>query len=45
MTRRNWLHLDLKGAIPSCDELLRWLAYFAGLGFNGIVWEYEDRLP
>ena len=41
----NWLHLDLKGAVPSEPRLLEWLDWFADLGFNGIVWEYEDRLP
>lgn len=41
----NWVHLDLKGVIPAADELLRWVDYLADCGFNGIVWEYEDRLP
>jgi len=41
--RRNWLHLDLKGIIPTADRLLAWLDFFASCGFNGIVWEYEDR--
>lgn len=39
----NWLHLDLKGIIPSFEKLLSWLDFFADAGFNGIVWEYEDR--
>ena len=41
----NWLHLDLKGVVPSETKLLSWLDWFAQAGFNGIVWEYEDRLP
>lgn len=41
----NWLHLDLKGCIPSEGALLTWLDFFAECGFNGIVWEYEDRIP
>ncbi len=40
---RNWLHLDLKGIIPTADKMLAWLDFFADCGFNGIVWEYEDR--
>ena len=42
---KNWLHLDLKGAIPSCRKMKEQLAYFKHCGFNGIVWEYDDRIP
>lgn len=41
----NWLHLDFKGTMPNADHLKEWLTYFADAGFNGIVFEYEDRLP
>lgn len=41
----NWLHLDLKGILPSAQRLLAWIDFFADAGFNGVVWEYEDRLP
>lgn len=40
----NYLHLDLKGLIPEFPRLLEWLEWFAALGYNGIVWEYEDRI-
>lgn len=43
--RKNWLHLDLKGAIPSVEKLLEQLRYFKECGYNGIVWEYDDRIP
>lgn len=42
---KNWLHLDLKGAIPSVRIMKKQLAYFKQCGFNGIVWEYDDRIP
>ena len=41
----NWLHLDCKGTMPSVGGLCRWLDRFAEQGFDGIVWEYENRLP
>jgi hypothetical protein len=41
----NWLHLDLKGAVPTQPRLLQWLKYFASLGYDAILWEYEDRFP
>lgn len=40
----NWLHLDLKGVIPSAGMLQKWIKWFAEIGFNGIVFEYEDRI-
>lgn len=40
----NWLHLDLKGTIPSAAKLLAWIDWFTECGFNGIVFEYEDRI-
>ncbi len=42
---RNWVHLDLKGVVPSREGLLRWIEWLREAGFNGIVWEYEDRIP
>lgn len=44
-SRPNWIHIDLKGAIPDAASLRDWARFFAECGFNGIVWEYEDRLP
>ena len=41
----NWIHLDLKGVIPSVRQLKHWLSFFRECGFNGVLWEYEDRLP
>lgn len=41
----NWVHLDLKGMVPDEPRLAGWIDYLADRGFNGIVWEYEDRLP
>ncbi len=41
----NWLHLDLKGAMPDEPRFGEWLNFFADCGFNGIVFEYEDRFP
>lgn len=42
---RQWIHLDLKGMIPDEPRLLEWLTWLRGLGFEGVVLEYEDRLP
>ena len=40
-----WIHLDLKGMIPSQSRLLEWLQWLRDCGFRGVVLEYEDRLP
>lgn len=40
----NWIHLDLKGVIPSAPDMLHWVDWLAEAGFNGIVFEYEDRV-
>ncbi len=42
---KNWLHLDLKGAIPSLDKMLPQLEFWKTCGYDGIVWEYDDRIP
>src|SRR5687768_8564679 len=42
-TAANWIHLDLKGVVPGEARLLEWLNWFTHAGFNGVVWEYEDR--
>ena len=42
--RPNWLHLDMKGAMPDEAALCGWLDWFAAQGVNGIVFEYEDRM-
>lgn len=44
LSNANWLHLDMKGTVPSLEHLLCWIDRFAEQGFNGIVFEYEDRL-
>ncbi len=41
----NYLHLDLKGTIPGYARMLEFLRFFKKCGYDGIVWEYEDRLP
>ena len=41
----NWIHLDLKGMMPGRERMLRWIDWLADAGFDGIVMEYEDRLP
>lgn len=40
-----WVHLDLKGMIPSPAVFRDWLARLAAGGADGVVIEYEDRLP
>ncbi len=42
---KNWLHLDLKGIAPNAKHLCTWLEYFRDLGFNGVVLEYDCRVP
>lgn len=41
----NWIHLDLKGMMPGLPGMLRWMNWLADAGFDGVVIEYEDRLP
>ena len=41
----NWIHLDLKGMMPGVEAMLRWIDWLAAAGFDGVVMEYEDRLP
>jgi hypothetical protein len=40
-----WIHLDCKGMLPSEERLCQWLTWFREHGFEGVVFEYEDRLP
>lgn len=40
----NWIHLDLKGVIPPAADMVRWVDELADAGFDGLVFEYEDRL-
>ena len=42
---QQFIHLDLKGTIPSEARLCDWLDWLSDLGFKGIVWEFDDRLP
>ncbi|MBA3684139.1 MAG: family 20 glycosylhydrolase [Planctomycetes bacterium] len=44
-TVQQWVHLDLKGIIPSEAKLVEWLERLKAWGFSGVVFEYEDRLP
>lgn len=39
----NWLHLDFKGAMPTKKKLLKWLEFFKGCGFSGIIFELDCR--
>jgi len=41
----NFIHLDMKGIIPSFNKMLEWLDFLSDAGYNGIVFEYEDRIP
>lgn len=41
----NWVHLDFKGIMPAEERLVAWINWLADRGFNGVVFEYEDRLP
>lgn len=42
---RKLVHLDLKGAPPKIDYLLKLIGVFAELGANGLLVEYEDMFP
>lgn len=44
LSQANWLHLDLKGTIPARKKMLEWIEFYAQCGFNGIVFEYDDRI-
>jgi len=35
----------LKGAAPKPDFLLKLFPYFAKMGFNAVLMEYEDMFP
>jgi len=39
------LHLDFKGAAPSARRVADYLAYFRDCGFEGVVFEFDCRLP
>lgn len=41
----NLIHADLKGAIPSLPGMLEYLRFWKECGFNGVVVEYDDRVP
>ncbi|MBP5182949.1 MAG: family 20 glycosylhydrolase [Lentisphaeria bacterium] len=43
--RTKFLHLDLKGISPQVPRFREYLAYFASLGFDGIVLECDCRIP
>lgn len=41
----NWIHLDFKGVMPGAARLVAWIDWLADHGFDGVVLEYEDRIP
>jgi hypothetical protein len=44
--RKNWLHLDFKGIVPEPGRFLNsWLPFIKALGYNGLVLEYDCRVP
>jgi hypothetical protein len=44
--KKNWLHLDLKGIVPEAGCFLdKWLPFIKASGFNGLVLEYDCRIP
>lgn len=43
--RKNWLHLDFKGALPSVDKFKEFFRFWKECGYNGVVLEYDDRIP
>ncbi|KAJ0060711.1 hypothetical protein NL108_017739 [Boleophthalmus pectinirostris] len=45
ITGKKLVHLDLKGAPPRIDYLLKLIELFAKLGANGLLVEYEDMFP
>ncbi|OQA79955.1 MAG: Glycosyl hydrolase family 20, catalytic domain [Lentisphaerae bacterium ADurb.Bin242] len=40
-----YLHLDLKGIVPSEMQFYSWLDWFKKCGFDGLVMEYDCRVP
>ncbi|KAL2078492.1 hypothetical protein ACEWY4_026177 [Coilia grayii] len=44
-TGKKLVHLDLKGAPPKFEYLLKLIHLFADLGANGLLIEYEDMFP
>ena len=43
--KNNWLHLDLKGAIPNPEKMRELLHFWKECGYDGVVLEYDDRIP
>lgn len=42
---KHWLHLDMKGLMPNESHMATWIRWIAKQGYDGVVLEYEDRLP
>uniref|UniRef100_A0A1I8B994 beta-N-acetylhexosaminidase n=1 Tax=Meloidogyne hapla TaxID=6305 RepID=A0A1I8B994_MELHA len=43
--KKRIIHLDLKGAAPRPEFLFELFPFFARLGFNAVLLEYEDMFP
>ncbi len=44
-SRMKLIHADLKGVIPDLAGMLEYLRFWKECGFNGVVIEYDDRVP
>ncbi|OQA80992.1 MAG: Glycosyl hydrolase family 20, catalytic domain [Lentisphaerae bacterium ADurb.Bin242] len=44
-SRMKLIHADLKGVIPPLPGMLAYLRFWKECGFNGVVIEYDDRIP
>ena len=42
---KNFIHFDFKGALPDTAGFCKLLEYFKKCSFDGVVLEYDDRIP
>ena len=42
---QRWVHIDLKGMVPTVDALIASLERMNGWGVNGFLFEIEDMFP